>query len=101
MAVSPKLNGLVDCNISSQCRRSLILCTKVVQSLSNNVPFTTEEYMIPFNDIITGRQDDMNQFLMSICEFQDLKDEEVEETESVSTSSLYVHLIPTGQTKYP
>lgn len=84
VALSPKLHGLLDHDITAGCRRSLIICTKIIQSLSNNVPFTTEQYMVPFNDIITERQEDVSKFLLSLTDYENLSDEESNLTEAVS-----------------
>jgi len=54
--------------MKAHTRRSLILVTKVLQNLSNNVLFGgKEEYMVPFNDIIVKNRDKMHAFLEQIA----------------------------------
>lgn len=90
VTLSPKLHGLLDHDITAGCRRSLILCTKIIQNLSNNVKFSNEKYMVPFNDIVFGRQDEVKNFLVSLTDYENLKDEERSFSERVSETLFFL-----------
>eukprot|EP00164_Ancoracysta_twista_P011249 GFYU01017277.1.p1 GENE.GFYU01017277.1~~GFYU01017277.1.p1 ORF type:complete len:997 (+),score=255.84 GFYU01017277.1:467-3457(+) len=48
-------------------RRNLILVTKIIQNLSNNVEFgTKEEFMVPMNEVIKNYSTRMKEYLTSV-----------------------------------
>ncbi|KAI9277397.1 hypothetical protein BY458DRAFT_433218 [Sporodiniella umbellata] len=54
--VSPETSGLMKTPPSRELRRGLLMATKVIQSLANNVLFGAKEtYMIILNDFLTSR----------------------------------------------
>jgi len=75
MALTPKKYGITDHEPSAGGRRTLILVTKIIQNTSNNVPFTKEKYMIPFNDIVKQRHQEMEEFLLSLTDYESMPDE--------------------------
>jgi len=62
--VTPDAYGIVPRgSISATARRNLTLLSKVIQNLSNNIPFgSKEEYMTPMNSFIEKNADKMKQF---------------------------------------
>ncbi len=58
-------NGVV---ITKNARRNLTLITKLLQNLSNGIPFgSKEQYMTPMNSYIENNQDKMNSFLTKLA----------------------------------
>ena len=74
VSLSPKENGLLDVDISAGCRRTMILLSKITQSVSNNIPFTKEVYMKPFNYLVSDKQEDFRSFMLELGDYKDLKD---------------------------
>jgi len=66
---SPESYGIVDEQPSFESRRLLILMTKVLQNLSNNVEFGSKEpYMTKMNDFIQSNRDKLNLFFNKLVE---------------------------------
>jgi len=65
---SPEGFQLISAPLSACNRRTLILVTKVLQSLANDVLFSKEEYMLPFNDFIREHRSQVKQWLEQISE---------------------------------
>lgn len=69
---SPESYGIVDEQPSADSRRLLILMTKVLQNLSNNVEFGSKElYMTKMNDFIQSNRDKLNNFFAKLINVSD------------------------------
>ncbi|KAH3768036.1 Neurofibromin 1 [Pelomyxa schiedti] len=65
--VAPENNGLVEESPSLEIRRNLVLVSKTVQNLANNVTFR-ETFMLPLNTFLEANQPKMRVFLESISQ---------------------------------
>ena len=93
VALSPYANGLLDTEISASCRRTMILITKILQSISNGTAFSKEEYMIPFNNLISSKQSALSNFLFNLRNYCDMADDPNSNvSECVSKKKKYKYL---------
>lgn len=54
-SVSPLEAYITTKNISVDVLRGLMLVCKLMQSIANGVPFSKEQYMVPFNDFVRSQ----------------------------------------------
>lgn len=65
---SPQMYGLVEGSPQAGSGRNLTLISKILQNLSNNVPFGKKEsYMIPANEFINSYQTELKKFIDELC----------------------------------
>lgn len=65
--ISPQQHQLVVGNPSPKSCRSLLLISKVLQQLANNVEFQKEKYMLGANQFIQNNMLGMQRWLVEIC----------------------------------
>lgn len=53
--VSPYEAGVTDKQLKPKTMRGLMLVSKILQNIANNVEFSKEEHMLPFNDFVRGQ----------------------------------------------
>ena len=59
--------SFAESDISSVARRNLVLVSKVLQNLSNNVLFgNKEQFLSPLNAFLEGNKNVMNEYLLSL-----------------------------------
>ncbi|KAJ1927924.1 Ras GTPase activating protein ira2 [Tieghemiomyces parasiticus] len=67
--VAPDTHGLVTGMVSKDVRRGLILATKVIQSLANDVLFGTKEaFMTPMNEFLIAHKRRVAQYVAALSE---------------------------------
>jgi neurofibromin 1 len=65
--ITPEAFGVTPSPPSERARRQLLLVTKVLQNLANNVRFgSKEQHMTPMNSFLDQNQDSFNEFLLSL-----------------------------------
>eukprot|EP00033_Pygsuia_biforma_P004189 GCRY01004596.1.p1 GENE.GCRY01004596.1~~GCRY01004596.1.p1 ORF type:complete len:441 (-),score=63.79 GCRY01004596.1:169-1491(-) len=66
--VAPDGFGIIDTKLEPQHRRALILISKVLQTMANNIPFGEKEhYMEPLNPYINQNLPKLYEFLGQLC----------------------------------
>ena len=78
MAINPQTYGLVDKKISASCRRSLILITKLIQNISNDVTTLKEQYLTPLADLADVFRERTREFLFKLGDYDKLIDQDPE-----------------------
>lgn len=64
---APKLYNLVEIEVDNNCRRTLLMITKILQNLCNGVIFEKKEkYMIPANEVLEKYSDPVEKMLEKI-----------------------------------
>ncbi|CAF4893384.1 unnamed protein product, partial [Rotaria sp. Silwood2] len=66
--VLPHEYGIVDAQPLPRIKRGLTLVSKILQSIANNLIFTTEFHMRCFNDYLRSTFDSVTNFILSISE---------------------------------
>lgn len=67
--------NIIDDKLTTNQRKSLTMICKVIQNLSNGVPFgSKEKYMIPLNVIIEKYTAQMHQYMKKLCEIDEIAD---------------------------
>jgi neurofibromin 1 len=51
--------------MSTEIRRALVLLSKMIQNVANNVDFKKEAYMTHFNDYVTSKAPEIASFLLA------------------------------------
>ena len=72
--VSPYEMGIVETQPNLKIRRGLMLMSKILQNIANNVEFSKEQHMLPFNDFLRSNFDNGRRWVMQItsdCEAVD------------------------------
>lgn len=64
--VSPYEAGIVDKQPAPKTMRGLMLVSKILQNIANNVEFSKEEHMLPFNDFVREQFGPMRQWVLEI-----------------------------------
>lgn len=64
--VSPYDFGIVDKQPPPKIMRGLMLVSKILQNIANNVEFSKEEHMLPFNDFVRTQFEPMRQWVAHI-----------------------------------
>lgn len=64
--VSPYESGIVDKQPPPRVMRGLMLVSKILQNIANNVEFSKEEHMLPFNDFVRVNFEPMRQWVAKI-----------------------------------
>jgi len=64
--VSPYEAGIVDKQPSPRVMRGLMLVSKILQNIANNVEFSKEEHMLPFNDFVRAHFEPVLQWVLEI-----------------------------------
>lgn len=68
--VSPYEAGIVDIQPPQKIMRGLMLVSKILQNIANNVEFSKEEHMLPFNDFVRTQFEPMKQWVSKISSEQ-------------------------------
>ena len=66
--------GIVDTQPNHKVKRGLMLMSKILQNIANNVEFSKEQHMFPFNDFLRCNFDNGRRWVMQItsdCETSD------------------------------
>lgn len=66
--VSPYESGIVDKQPPARVMRGLMLVSKILQNIANNVEFSKEEHMLPFNDFVRANFEPMRRWVAQISE---------------------------------
>lgn len=66
--VSPYESGIVDKQPPARVMRGLMLVSKILQNIANNVEFSKEEHMLPFNDFVRANFEPLRQWVSQISE---------------------------------
>ncbi|KAG2377527.1 hypothetical protein C9374_009043 [Naegleria lovaniensis] len=67
--------NIIEDKLTTNQRKSLTMICKVIQNLSNGVPFgAKEKYMIPLNVIIEKYTAQMHQYMKKLCEIDEIAD---------------------------
>ncbi|XP_053200312.1 neurofibromin-like isoform X2 [Panonychus citri] len=72
--VSPFEMGIVDLQPNNKVKRGLMLMSKILQNIANNVEFSKEQHMLSFNDFLRANFDNGRRWVMQItsdCETMD------------------------------
>ncbi|XP_074600003.1 neurofibromin 1 isoform X2 [Brevipalpus obovatus] len=72
--VSPYEMGIVDIQPNQKVKRGLMLMSKILQNIANNVEFSKEQHMVPFNDFLRADFENGRRWVMQItsdCETVD------------------------------
>lgn len=64
--VSPLEAGIVDRQLHPRTMRGLMLVSKILQNIANNVGFSKEEHMLPFNDFVREQFEPMQKWVSEI-----------------------------------
>lgn len=64
--VSPYEAGIVDTSPPPRSMRGLMLVSKILQNIANNVEFAKEEHMLPFNDFVREHFEPMRKWVSEI-----------------------------------
>lgn len=64
--VSPYEAGIVERQPPPKTMRGLMLVSKILQNIANNVEFSKEEHMLPFNDFVRAHFEPMRQWVYEI-----------------------------------
>lgn len=64
--VSPYESGIVDKPPPPKIMRGLMLVSKILQNIANNVEFAKEEHMLPINDFVKAHIEPMRQWVAKI-----------------------------------
>lgn len=64
--VSPYEAGIVDKPPPPKTMRGLMLVSKILQNIANNVEFSKEEHMLPFNDFVRTQFEPMRRWVSEI-----------------------------------
>lgn len=64
--VSPYEAGIVDRQPSQRTLRGLMLVSKILQNIANNVEFSKEEHMLPFNDFVRTQFEPLRRWVSEI-----------------------------------
>lgn len=64
--VSPYESGIVDRPLPPRITRGLMLVSKILQNIANNVEFAKEEHMLPINDFVRAHFEPMRQWVDKI-----------------------------------
>lgn len=64
--VSPFEAGIVDIQLPPSNLRGLKLVSKILQNIANNVEFSKEEHMLPFNDFVRAQFEPMSRWVSTI-----------------------------------
>lgn len=64
--VSPYEAGIVDKQPSQRTLRGLMLVSKILQNIANNVEFSKEEHMLPFNDFVRKQFEPLRRWVSKI-----------------------------------
>jgi len=64
--VAPYEAGIVDHQPTQRTMRGLMLVSKILQNIANNVEFSKEEHMLPFNDFVRTQFGPMRQWVSEI-----------------------------------
>lgn len=64
--VSPYEAGIVDEQPSQRTLRGLMLVSKILQNIANNVEFSKEEHMLPFNDFVRTQFEPLRRWVSEI-----------------------------------
>jgi neurofibromin 1 len=64
--VSPYEFGIVDKQPPPKITRGLMLVSKILQNIANNVEFSKEEHMLPFNDFVRTQFEPMRKWVAQI-----------------------------------
>ena len=65
--VSPHEYGLIDTEPTLKMKRGLTLMCKILQNIANNLVFTKELHMKPFNDFLRSNFESASQFVIEIA----------------------------------
>lgn len=66
--------GIVDLQPNNKVKRGLMLMSKILQNIANNVEFSKEQHMLSFNDFLRANFDNGRRWVMQItsdCETMD------------------------------
>uniref|UniRef100_T1JUK4 Ras-GAP domain-containing protein n=1 Tax=Tetranychus urticae TaxID=32264 RepID=T1JUK4_TETUR len=72
--VSPFEMGIVDVQPNNKVKRGLMLMSKILQNIANNVEFSKEQHMLSFNDFLRANFDNGRRWVLQItsdCETMD------------------------------
>lgn len=69
--VSPYEAGIVDRQPSQRTLRGLMLVSKILQNIANNVEFSKEEHMLPFNDFVRTQFEPLRRWVSEISSERD------------------------------
>ncbi|KAI9858657.1 MAG: glyceraldehyde-3-phosphate dehydrogenase 1 [Vezdaea acicularis] len=69
--VTPKSYMLIDGTPAENPRRTLTYIAKMLQNLANKPSYAKEPYMAKLQPFIEENKDDVNKFLLDLCEVQD------------------------------
>lgn len=64
--VSPYEAGIVNRQPPPRTMRGLMLVSKILQNIANNVEFSKEEHMLPFNDFVRAQFEPMRKWVSEI-----------------------------------
>lgn len=64
--VSPMEAGIVERQLHPRTMRGLMLVSKILQNIANNVGFSKEEHMLPFNDFVREQFEPMQRWVSEI-----------------------------------
>lgn len=64
--VTPEGYHIINETISSEARRPLVLVSKVIQNISNEVEVKKEEFMTDMSEFITESREDMSKFFQKL-----------------------------------
>uniref|UniRef100_A0A6G1SII6 Neurofibromin n=1 Tax=Aceria tosichella TaxID=561515 RepID=A0A6G1SII6_9ACAR len=64
--VAPYESGIVDKQPPPKITRGLMLVSKILQNIANNVEFSKEEHMLPFNDFVRTQFEPMRKWVIQI-----------------------------------
>lgn len=64
--VSPYETGIIDKQLNSKTKRGLMLMSKIMQNIANNVEFSKEQHMLWFNDFLKQNFETEKQWVMNL-----------------------------------
>lgn len=72
---TPEIFNIINPKIKTKKgQRTLLLITKLLQNIANQVPFkmeTKEPFMAVFNDYVTNKFDEMTKYLLSVANYEE------------------------------
>uniref|UniRef100_A0A7S3DCA9 Ras GTPase-activating protein n=1 Tax=Palpitomonas bilix TaxID=652834 RepID=A0A7S3DCA9_9EUKA len=95
---APEGFGLINFNPTPEGRRSLILISKILQTLANGVEFKKEAFLIPLNDRLETPMLSMSTFLEQLPNAVETSDVE-DEGESLEVDAVEEHEVPEPSTE--